>query len=190
MVYKKYLYSLRYFILFSFLVYGFAAVSGFFLAENFPQEAKIILEEVKNSFEPVIQMNSLSQFFFILFDNSLTSFLIIVFGIIFGAFPFLVLFSNGNILGVVAFFSQQNLSWSTFFMGTLPHGIIEIPVLILAGAVGFKLGKITFKKIFQKQGELTIETSLAFAFFLKFLLPLLVIAAAIEIFVTGQLLKI
>lgn len=188
MGYKNYLQSLRFFILFSFLVFIFAAIFGYFLIQNSPQTGEMVLEEIRETYKPVIDMRPLGQLLFVIFNNGLTLVLVILLGIAFGIFPLLVLLLNGTILGILAFSSKGMFSWSVFFIGILPHGIIEIPVLILACAVGLKIGKTAFQKVFKKQSGVRAEISCASEFFIKTLLPLLVLAAAIEIFVTSWLL--
>lgn len=189
MDYKKYIFSLRKFILASFLIFCFGAFYGYFFAQASPDETILILKDFQEMLEPILAMSSLSQFLFIFLNNGLTAFLAILFGIIFGIFPFLVLTSNGFILGIMAYFFKTELSLSVFFIGIAPHGIIEIPVIILATAIGLKLGRIFFFEIFKKQKLLKKELNLALIFFLKILLPVLVLAAGIEVFITSQLLK-
>jgi len=188
--FKAYLYSIRYFVLFAFLVFIFGIFYGYLAAQTSPDEAKMILERIKETLEPIYAMGPFGQFLFIILNNGLTLFFILLLAVIFGIFPFLVLLSNGTILGMVAFFSQQQFSWSVFFLGTLPHGLIEIPVFILAGAIGLKIGKSVFQRVFKKEGSIKKELSEALECFLKILLPLLAIAAAIEIFITTKLLGI
>lgn len=185
---KEYIFSLRKFILVSFLVFVFAAFTGFFSAQSSPSEMKIVLEQLREVFRPIVEMSAFSQFLAIFLNNSITTFLVIVLGMIFGVFPFLALFFNGLVLGVVVYFAQVGADWPRIFALTFPHGIIEIPVIILACAVGFELGKASFDRIFKKQGSIKTELNVALNFFLKFLLPLLAIAAAIETFITSQFL--
>ena len=189
-LFAKYIFSLWKFILAAVLIFVFAAFYGYFFAQNSLLETELVLEKLQEVLGPIVEMPPLGQFLFVVLNNSLTVFLVIVLGIIFGLFPFLVLFSNGTILGIIALFSKTELSWSTFFVGTLPHGIIEIPVVILACAIGFKLGKTLFDRVFKKEKEADIKTELntALVFFIKVLFPLLLLAAADEIFITSQLL--
>ena len=188
MSFKEYIFSLRRFILAAFLVFLWAIILGYFFAQNSPGEAEIILEQLRETFKPMIEMSPLGQFLIIFLNNSLTVFLVIILGIIFGIFPFLVLFSNGLILGVVFYFSQVVGDWPTTFALILPHGIIEIPVVILTCAVGLKLGKVALERIFKKEVSIKTELNIALSFFLRFLFPLLAIAATIEIFLLGQFL--
>lgn len=191
---KNYIFSLKKFILISFLVFIFSFFIGYFFAQNSPEEMMAIFEQIKEAFSPVANMTAFNQFTFVFLNNSITAFLAIFFGIIFGIFPLLVLFSNGIILGIVIYFSQTGMDWSTIFILIFPHGIIEIPAVIIACAAGLKLGKIFIKMIFQKRflsgfrQEIGKELKVALIFFLKILLPFLAIAAAIEIFFTVKLL--
>jgi len=224
-LFAKYIFSLWKFILAAVLIFVFAAFYGYFFAQNSPLETELVLEKLQEVLGPIVEMPPLSQFLFVVLNNGITVFLAIVLGIIFGFFPFLVLFSNGTILGIIAFFSKTELSWSTFFVGTLPHGIIEIPVVILACAIGFKLGKTFSDRVFknrapqqrgevkedkssfpsfvatriggeedevlfakEKEADIKIELNTALVFFIKVLFPLLLLAAAVEIFITSQLL--
>lgn len=163
---------------------------GYFTARQDANTAKLILEEMKKTYGPLLEMNVFRQFLFVFFNNGLTLFLVLIFGIIFGVFPFLVLFANGAILGILVFLSESTISWPKFFLGTMPHGIIEIPVMILACAAGLKIGRASFLGVFKKQGNFKNEFFSALNFFLKILLPLLFLAAAIEIFITAKILGI
>lgn len=186
---KDYIYSLRFFILFSFLVFAFSAVFGYVGASAAPDETKKIIEEIGELLKPFEEMSSLRQFLYIYLNNSITTLLVILLGFLFGIFPLFVLFANGEILGILAFFSRETFSPLTFLAGILPHGIVEIPVFILACAIGIKIGKKAIKKIFFKKKEnIRKEISLGFKFFFNVFLPLLAVAAAIEIFITPNFL--
>jgi stage II sporulation protein M len=184
---KNYLYSLRFYILFSLLIFLFAIVLGWTGAKVAPEESKEILEEMEKLLGPIVEISSFWQFLCVFLNNALTAFSAILFGVAFGIFPLLCVFTNGEILGILAFLSHETLSIPMFLTGILPHGIIEIPVLILAGAAGIKIGKIVIDRIFSKKKvEIKKELSSALGLFLKILLPLLLIAAAIEIFITPE----
>ena len=185
---KEYIFSLRKFILAAFLIFSFAVLMGYLSAQSSPEETKIVLEEFKKILEPILEMPSFGQFLIVFLNNSFTVFLAVVLGVIFGILPFLVLFINGLILGIVIYFTQTVAGWPTFFALILPHGIIEIPAVILACAAGLRLGKVVLERIFKKEVSIKAELNLALIFFLKFLFPLLAIAAAIEIFLISQLL--
>ncbi len=187
---KDYLYSLRFFVLFCFLFFVFSGILGYFSAKFNPEQAQQLLEQMKEMYGLALQANVFGQFLFVFLNNGFTLFLVLVLGVIFGIFPLLVLFANGAVFGVLGFFAKDTISWSKFFLGTLPHGIIEIPVIILACAIGLKIGKAFLKSITEKQGNTKKEFFSALKFFLKILLPLLALSAAIEIFITAKLLGV
>ena len=84
----------------------------------------------------------------IFFNNAIKSILVIFLGAFFGLFPIFFLVVNGMILGFVIQLSLDgtaNVSvWDLIFKGLLPHGILEIPALIVAGAYGLRLGRLLF----------------------------------------------
>ncbi len=102
-------------------------------------------------------------------------------GIFFGVVPWLVVLVNGFILGaVVAYVLREHLlDAATVILGLLPHGVIEIPAIILAAASGVLLYRGTLKR----EGMETVYASLKF-YVLSALLLLL--AAFIEAFITPR----
>ncbi len=188
MFFKEYIFSIRKFFLAAFLIFSFSAVLGYFYAQNFPSETAILLEDLMRQFEPIIEMSFLEQFLVIFLNNSFIAFLSVILGLIFAIFPFLVLLSNGFLLGVMLSFVHSVAGWQTFLALILPHGIIEIPAVLLAGAAGLKIGKTVMNRIFKKEGDIKEELNCALIFFLKILFPLLAIAALIETLFISQLL--
>lgn len=185
---KEYLFSLRYYLLFSALLFLFSVGAGYLFAKNYPDEVEKTLEQFQTILEPIKEMSRIQQVFFVFLNNSLTGFFAILFGVILGFFPLLVVFANGEMLGIMIFLSEKALPLSVFFTGIFPHGIIEIPVLIFCGAMGLKIGKKVFKKIFKKRDRIKEEMKSALSFFFKVLMPLLFLAAVIEIYITQELL--
>ncbi len=181
MSFEKYLFSLKKYIFVSLLIFILGIFYGYFSAKLYPKEAKKILLELQNKFEPVKDFSLVGQFLFIFLNNSLIAFATIILGIFFGIIPFLILFSNSTILGLVIYFAKLKLDWTKIFLLLFPHGIFEIPVIILANAIAFKLGKTFLWQILKKEKRLKKEFNLAIEFYLKFLLSFLAIAATIEV---------
>ncbi len=114
---------------------------------------------------------------FIFFNNIQSSFLGMILGVFFGIFPFVALVGNGYLLGFVAerVSSQEGL----FFLWRIfPHGIFELPALIISMAFGLKIGAFIFQKKKLVYLREQIISSLK-AFFL-IIFPLLFVAALIE----------
>jgi len=71
--------------------------------------------------------------------NIRVSFFTLALGITWGVGSVLMLFYNGVILGAVAF-DYVRAGYSTFLLGwLLPHGVIEIPAILVAGQASFVL---------------------------------------------------
>ncbi|MEG1869956.1 MAG: stage II sporulation protein M, partial [Oscillospiraceae bacterium] len=107
--------------------------------------------------------------------------------------PIIVIASNGIIIGMVTSFSVSGGQGGLFLAaGLLPHGIFEIPALALSVALGLNLCLQLTRKIFSKAGqptfiELTRETLRSY---LLTVLPLLLIAAFVEAFITGAVINL
>lgn len=186
---KNYLYQLKPYILFAGAIFTAAVFVGYFVAQNFPEEVTRILEEIKNELGPLGDATN-SELFLIIFEkNVFALFLSITLGIFLGIIPCFSVFTNGLVLGIIAFEMLSRYSWEILLAGILPHGIIEIPVLIISSAIGIRIGKTVLWKIFKRQGNIKKEFKQALKFFFYVLLPLLFIAALIEAFITSALLS-
>lgn len=184
---KNYLFMRRDCILICSLVFLFAVILGYFSAGQSPEQTEEIMKTFKEFIKPIIEMNAFQQFLFVFLNNAFTGLLVILFSVVLGIFPLLCIFANGEVLGVLAFAFEGN--FLVFIASVLPHGVIEIPTLVIICASGMRIGKIVIRKIFKREktvekGKIKKEFSLALKFFFKFLVPLLFLAALIEIFIT------
>ncbi|WP_274653945.1 stage II sporulation protein M [Paenibacillus humicola] len=85
---------------------------------------------------------------FIFFNNAYKALLVMAFGALFGIIPIVFLAINGMILGYVIHSAAEKgggMLADVIFKGLLPHGIIEIPALVIACAYGVCLGKIMLR---------------------------------------------
>ena len=185
---KKYLYSLRFYILLSSLVFISGILTGYSFVSDFPEETRKIIEELEELFASGKEMTDFQVFLFILENNITNLLLVLLLGIFAGIIPLLSSFVNGMVLGIFACLISESLSWKFFLVGILPHGIIEIPVLILATAIGMRIGKVALWRLFGGKIGIKKELAKAFKFYIIVLVPLLILAAAIEAFITSAML--
>ncbi|QYK69511.1 stage II sporulation protein M [Paenibacillus sp. S02] len=139
-----------------------------------------------------------SFFVFIFFNNAIKCVLVIFMGAVFGIVPFIFLIVNGMVLGFVVHL-QTDMGRSMYEVvvkGLLPHGVIELPVLIIACAFGLKFGINIMSTIGTSIGLKHKETGPSWDVFMKQTLRvsiwsviLLLIAAAIESGITYRLLS-
>ena len=185
---KEYLHNIRFYILLSSLIFASGAVMGYFFARDFPEETQKIVAELEKNFASGEGMTHFQIFLFIL-ENNITKLLLMLFlGIFAGAIPLFASFANGMVLGIFGYLVSESLSWKFFLVGILPHGIIEIPILILATAIGMRIGKVALWRIFGGKVEIKKELAKALKFYIIILVPLLILAAAVEAFITSAML--
>ena len=187
---KGYLRSLLPYILISASIFLLGIISGYYFAEVYPSESGELLSLLEKTYKPILEMNKVSQVLFVFLKNGVTSFFIIISGVIFGFLPVVSLISNGEILGVLANFTLEKSSIFYFLLGILPHGVIEIPCFLISSAIGLKIGKTLIKKIFGKGGSLKKELNLGLNTFLRIILVFLFLAAIIEVLISSELLRI
>lgn len=86
-------------------------------------------------------------FLFIFWNNVTKSLMFVYFGLLFGILPIGVLVINGMVLGFVSQHNAAEQTWLFVAKAILPHGIIEIPAILLACAYGIRLGFIVLKSV-------------------------------------------
>lgn len=177
---KDYLHSLRYSFLLSLLLFLTSLFAGYSISEQFPVS---ILEIMRETFVGIEEWNLLWLFVFILVNNSVKSFFVILLGFTLGIVPVLFIVINGFILGLIYYEVAMQNGLSFALAATLPHGVIEIPMVLLSSAIGVKIGYETVKKI-KGEGSIKKELVIGIKFFAFRILPLLLLAAVIEAFLT------
>ncbi|CAH0120696.1 hypothetical protein PAE9249_03217 [Paenibacillus sp. CECT 9249] len=91
----------------------------------------------------------LATFIFIFLNNSIKAVLVIYLGAVLGIAPVLFLVVNGLLVGFVVQISAAQYSsvWELIVKGLLPHGILEIPAIIIACAYGMRFGILLIQSI-------------------------------------------
>lgn len=86
-------------------------------------------------------------FVFIFLNNSIKSVLVMFSGLLLGVIPFFFLIINGMVIGFllkVVEASGESL-FDLIVKGLLPHGIIEIPVIVIACGYGLAFGGLVLR---------------------------------------------
>ena len=122
-------------------------------------------------------------------NNTETSVILFIGGASFGLITALILSVNGFIIGIVVEYVRQEQGLYVILAGVLPHGIFEIPALILAGMFGLLLGEELWKEL-HGTGDAISAAQQYGKLFLAYVLPLLGIAAIIEGFITPEIIQL
>lgn len=118
-------------------------------------------------------------------NNAVKVLTVIIFGILFGVWPVLFLLLNGYVLGMVIYLSVASEGTLASVLGILPHGLFELPAVLLGTSIGLRLGTRAAGRLFgRREASLTGELLRALKFFFLVIVPLLLLAAFIEAFVT------
>lgn len=156
------------------------------------------LEASKKSFENFVQFASPLKgksdfiiFLFIFLNNSVKGLLEILLFVLFGIYAISTIVTNGTMIGTAAMLVAKMKGLTFILAALLPHGILEIPAFLLTSAVSLRLSHLLFQKIFLKERQdIKSEFKKSLVFYLKILLPLYLIAAAVEAFVTPKIIAL
>ncbi|MBN2111311.1 MAG: stage II sporulation protein M [Methanosarcinaceae archaeon] len=176
--------ELRPYIVMSTLLFALSMIAGYIAYGIFPEYSAESLSGLEELAEMLQDLSLFEIMLVIFFNNALKMLASVLLGPVFGAVPFAFLLLNGFVLGV--FVNLQLVENSALYItaGIAPHGIIEIPMLLISSAIGFRLGHKAFNAILGKPVSLKNELTRGLQFFLHLLLPLIFIAALIETFIT------
>jgi stage II sporulation protein M len=124
----------------------------------------------------------------IFLNNALKTLVGIILGSLFGIIPVVFLLANGIALGVVFSLSTQSRGPWLSLLSILPHGILELPAVFLGTSIGLMVGTHVLKRLFGR-AETTLGGELVrgLRFFCTVILPVLLIAALVEAFLTSAL---
>ena len=180
----------RWYTVFALGIFGLTFLVGFAYPVFFRDEIFKFLAEMVGLLEgkSVVELVGL-----IFFNNLKAAFLAIVTGIVVGVFPFVIAVVNGYLIGFVV--KEAVMTEGIVVLWQLaPHGIFELPAIILSIGIGMKLGVSVFggwghgkkgMKKWRKRVRYNFVEGLRFFVFVVF--PLLLVAGIIEGVLIGVL---
>ena len=178
-----YLKSIYIYIALSVFLFALTAVMGYYTAQLDPEFAAGWTEQL-DMLIWILEQPPLMIMIIIFLKNLLASATAMLLGLGLGIVPMMVATSNGFLLGIVGYSAVQQEGWLYLAAGILPHGIIELPVVLLSVAIGIRLGHLLALSILREKADLSGEVRVAIHFLLRWVMPLLFLAAAIETFIT------
>ncbi|MFA5871506.1 MAG: stage II sporulation protein M [Parcubacteria group bacterium] len=168
------------------VIFILSAVSGYLMAMQDPVASRDSVNQLFSSFSFAKNLNTFQLFAFIFLNNSLKALFVLLTGFFFGIIPIFFVFTNANLIGLVLAVFGPREGFLRVVLSLLPHGIFEIPAVLMASGYGLWLGVKFYRKI--RYGEPFKE---AFRYsvkkYFKIILPLLLLAAFIEAYVTAYL---
>lgn len=141
---KRLIQESRSYILIAAIIFVLGTWLGFVYSEAFEAIINQMLEELSGIVEDLQQSDNPLYIAWFIFQNNVRAALVMLgMGFLLFFVPAFSLFTNGLAVGFVIQMSavEAGLSpWSMFAFGILPHGILELPAVIVAGGMGMFLG--------------------------------------------------
>ncbi len=164
----------------------FSLAMGYTLGDEMSGQS---LQDLLGTFPDVSNMGLVELFGYVVANNAFKSLLFMIGGLLGGVLPLFFVVFNGFFIGWVAYSLGSTVGLGFVAAGLMPHGIFEIPAIILAMSIGMSLGYALLNRL-RGQGDLWRETRLALGLFINRVLPLLILAAVIEVTVTPLILSL
>ncbi|MEM0505620.1 MAG: stage II sporulation protein M [Sulfolobales archaeon] len=156
-------------------------INSLALSQEFTDE---VVKELSKELTPILESISINPIITVLmvFLNNLRVALISFFLGPTLVIPILVLYINGYILG--AFISHSPYSITYNLLLILPHGVVELPAIVMSASLGASISLALISKYLLKK-DVAIKP--LFIRYVKYLIPIaiaLAIASVVEVFVT------
>ncbi|MBD3207338.1 hypothetical protein GF319_13485 [Candidatus Bathyarchaeota archaeon] len=173
---KEYLKDLTPIFAITIFLFIFSSFMGYYMGEQISPE---IFEDLFSNIPDPADSTTLEIFVAILVNNTIASFLFLVSGVLIGIPPLLFIIMNGFIVGWISWTAAKEVGIGLVLLTLVPHGIIEIPAISLSAAMGVGIGYKIIHKI-RKENGITSYVKDSLNLFVTRIVPLLILAAAIE----------
>jgi stage II sporulation protein M len=166
------------------------AIAGVAIVKSSPATGKQFIQIVQDEIVGKIDARDPPSLAVFIFMNNLQAcVLLFLGGATLGALTLFIIATNGVIIGGIMELVREERGLLYVAAAILPHGIFEIPAFIISASLGFILGTSILAE--WRAGGDSAETAGAHArTFLLVVVPLVVIAAIIEAFITPQVIHL
>lgn len=153
------------------------------------------MREITEVFEnSEVMEDNMIHYFPLLFNNLRVGGLCILLGLVpFLFIPVIILLVNALVLSFVAAFSlNTEIGIGFFLLGIIPHGIFEIPAIVLGATTGLTICRYLTGLILGRRTGAEMKDALSGAVhvFVFLITPLFILAAVIETYFTPLLISV
>ena len=182
---RAYLRELRPYLIASIIFFAIGTAIGAAVASRFPGLSDQFGDSIAGFLKTFRDLPKAQLAAAIFLNNSVKTLAAILLGLAVGIVPALFLVVNGVVLGVVFFLSSYSRGVWLSLLSILPHGIIELTGVFLGTAIGLLLGNVVLKRMLRRSdAEIRPALSRALRFYAIVIVPMLLVAAMIEAFIT------
>jgi stage II sporulation protein M len=167
-------------------IFFVSLVLGTLIGQN---TVEALMRQLGAVLEPLAWTGKLSILLVLLIfiNNAVKALGLVFLGILLGLPPVLFIGLNGFILGGLGSALESVGGWRYVMASFVPHGVIEIPVILLATALGLTVGVESLRWLVRRESRVKPQLSDCLKVYLRWILPGLAVAAIIEVFVTPLL---
>lgn len=179
-----YLSYLKGYILFVSLIFILSTLMGYWYSSLDLAFATQTSVDIGEMFDIIQGLHPLIIMIIIFFNNSIKCLIVLLLGIGFGLVPLVFLTYNGFLIGIVVLITER-IEGSLYVLAAIvPHGIIELPMILISAAIGIRLGHDLWNTLLGQKADIKKDFKKGTLFYIHWILPLLFIAAAVETFLT------
>ena len=181
--------ELRPFLFTTVLLFAFGIIAGSLLAGHSIFAGLKINESLGGFAQMFINLPKPILALMIFTNNAVKTLLVVVLGIALAIVPLVFILVNGVAIGVVLHLATQSKGLAYSILAIVPHGVFELPGVLCGAAIGVMLGSKAIKRLFRKsEFKVGFELRRALTIFATTIVPLLVIGAITEAYLTAAIL--
>ncbi len=155
-----------------------------------PEATSELFQELDQVLEPLRTESQVLLAVFIFINNTVKALGVFVLGTLLGIPPLIFICTNGLIIGAVVSGVKSVMGLIFVTASLVPHGVVEIPIVLLATALGFMMGWESLKRLLGRKSEVKLKLIRGIKIYMRWVLPGLFIAAIIETFITPWIVSI
>jgi stage II sporulation protein M len=185
---RAYLGRLRPYLTASVLLFTAGIVIGLMIVSSFPGLGDYFEQTISAFVKTFAGLPRLKLAAAIFLNNAVKTLLAIFLGTIVGVIPVCFLLANGVALGIAWSLSANSRGIWFSLLSIVPHGVLELPAVFLGTSIGLMIGVQALKQLTGKSNtNISAELVQGLRYFCTVILPLLLVAALVEAFVTAAL---
>lgn len=171
------------------IIFIMSLLNGYLMAVQSLDASRQQIDQLFSGFSFARDISTFQLFLYIFLNNASKALFVVLTGFFFGIAPIFFVFTNANLIGVVIAVFGAREGFVRVALSLLPHGIFEIPAILIASGYGLWLGvrfyrKIHFGEPFKEAFYFAIRKYFTVVF------PMLLLAAFIEAYVTTLLIAV
>lgn len=194
----EYILGTRKYIMIATIIFLLSIALGIMITENTVEGGDIAEHVIMNI--PIKDHTQFERLLIVFKSNLYNCTIAILLGIGLGIIPIYITIYNGVLMGtVISYTSKTPNGVVRFIISIIPHGIIEIPIMLISIGIGLRMGCNTFSflKALLKSDDkkpdrkrvLIQELKQSALFYTKWIIPGLLIAAIVETYVTPLIIE-